>query len=119
MCRRGIRRRSDPCWAVAAACERVSVVFAWSVDGLVLVGPADTLVNDWIYLAVVWSGVGSVDTMVGVQEGQWRINKEDEKNNDERGGGGAAVATLISVKFCSCVFVRLVAVVAVTTAHVC
>ena len=62
-----------------------------------------------------------MDAMVVAREGQWRINKEEEKkNNDERGGGGAVAAT-ISVNFCccSCVFVRLVAVVAVTAAHLC
>ena len=65
-----------------------------------MVGPADTLVTNWITPAVVWSGVGSVNAIVAGREGQWRINKEEEKkNNDERGGGGASS---ISVKFCSC-----------------
>ena len=43
-----------------------------------------------------------MDTMVVVsREGQWRINKEEEKKSDERGGvGGGALS--ISVKFCSC-----------------
>ena len=42
-----------------------------------------------------------MDTMIVAREGQWRINKEEEKkNNDERGGVGALS---ISVKFCSCV----------------
>ena len=122
LCRRWIRRRSERCWTFAAACERVSLRFAWSVDGLVLVGPTDTLVNDWINLAVLWSGLGSVDATIVARGGQWRINKEEEKNNnDERSGRGDSS---ISVNFCSCVcvcvrVVWLVAVVAVITAHPC
>ena len=53
-------------------------------------------------VAVVWSGLGSVDGIVVGWEGQWRINKEEEKkNNDERGGVGGG-ATAMSVKFCCC-----------------
>ena len=45
----------------------------------------------------MWIGLGWVDAIVvGVREGQWRINNEEEKSNDERGGGGAAVAATIS-----------------------
>ena len=61
-----------------------------------------------------------MDAIVVGRGGQWRINKEEE-TNDERGGGSAAVAAVTSVEFCSCscVFLQLVAVVAVTAAHLC
>ena len=44
-----------------------------------------------------------MDVMVVGREGQWRINKEEEKKNDERGEGGAAIpATLVLVRVCLC-----------------
>ena len=64
-----------------------------------------------------------MDAIVVGREGQWRTNKEEEKKkNEERGGvGGGALS--MSEQFrscvCACVFVWLVAVVAVTAAHPC
>ena len=66
------------------ACERVSLLLAWSVDGLAVVRSARTLVYHRVTIVVVvvvvvvWLGVGRVDVIVVVvQEGQGkgRINK--------------------------------------------
>ena len=62
------------------ACERVSLLLAWSVDGLAVVRSARTLVYHRVtvvVVAVVWLGVGWVDAIVVGQEGQGkgRINK--------------------------------------------
>ena len=58
---------------VDAGCayERVSLLFAWGVDGLAIVGSARTVVYRRVtVVVVVWLGVGRVDAIVVViQEG--------------------------------------------------
>ena len=71
------------------ACERFSLLFAWSVDGLVLFGSARKLVDHRITVAVVvWLGVERMDTIVVVQEGQGKDQqvKDEKEENDEWGG---------------------------------
>ena len=70
----------------------VSILFAWSVDGLAVVGSTRTLVYyrvKVVVLIVVWLGVGRVDAIVVVgREGQGKdqLEKEDEEENDGWGG---------------------------------
>ena len=50
----------------------VSILFAWSVDGLAVVGSTRTLVYyrvKVVVLIVVWLGVGRVDAIVVSREG--------------------------------------------------
>ena len=78
-------------------------MFAWSVDGLDVVGSARTLVYHRVTVVVVgWRRVGSVDAMVVAQEGQGKDQREEEEaeENDKRGGtagddrnGGATTAS--------------------------
>ena len=79
---------------VAAACERVSLLFAWSVDGLAIVRSARTLVYHRVtivvvVLVVVRLGVGRVDAIVVVvQDGQekGRINKRRRRKKRTMNG---------------------------------
>ena len=70
---------------VDAACVHVSILFAWSVDGLAVVGSARTVVYHRVtVVAVVWIGVGSVNAIVAGREGQGRITKKKRRNEQRR-----------------------------------
>ena len=56
-----------------------------------------------------------MDAMVAAREGQWKINNEEEKKRTMN-GVGVVLLRFQSILFLF-VFVRLVAVVAVATAH--
>ena len=65
-------------------CERVSLLFVWSVGGLAIVRSARTLVYHraavLVVVVVVWLGVGRVDAIVVVvQDGQGQEKDQQEK----------------------------------------
>ena len=86
-------RKSSSSWAVnvdvGCACERVSLLFAWRVDGLAIVGSARKVVYHRVtvvvVLVVVWLGVGRLDAIVVVvQEGQGKAREGSAREGGRR-----------------------------------